>query len=125
MILKRKLKRSARVFVDNLEARELQKLEKGKHYRFVYIQGYCGPSVSLTMPVTSAVHECDRFPPFFEGLLPEGFMLEALLHHASIDRYDLMNQLITIGADMVGNVTVKANSKKRLKQSRRGLSFRG
>ena len=35
-------------------------------------------------------------------------MLEGLLRHAKIDRNDLFSQLIRVGHDMVGNVTVEA-----------------
>ncbi|CDR34237.1 HipA N-terminal domain-containing protein [Criblamydia sequanensis] len=60
------------------------------------------------MPTTKQVYEYDKFPPFFEGLLPEGMMLEGLLRHAKLDRDDLIGQLITVGKDLVGNVTVEA-----------------
>nr|WP_272913373.1 HipA N-terminal domain-containing protein [Criblamydia sequanensis] len=66
------------------------------------------PSISLEMPTTKQVYEYDKFPPFFEGLLPEGMMLEGLLRHAKLDRDDLIGQLITVGKDLVGNVTVEA-----------------
>jgi len=46
-------------------------------------------------------------PPFFDGLLPEGFQLEGLLKYGKIDRSDQFSQLIAIGADMVGNVTIE------------------
>jgi serine/threonine-protein kinase HipA len=60
------------------------------------------------MPLTRSVYEYDKFPPFFEGLLPEGMMLEGLLRNAKIDRYDLITQLIAVGGDLVGNVTVES-----------------
>ncbi|MCK5210342.1 MAG: HipA N-terminal domain-containing protein, partial [Cyclobacteriaceae bacterium] len=47
------------------------------------------------------------FPPFFEGLLPEGIQLEGLLKLNKIDRNDLFSQLISVGDDVVGAVTVK------------------
>lgn len=98
--------RAAKVFVDDLYAGELQEIERGKRYRFVYQDGYNGMSVSLTMPTTQHIYEFDCFPPFFEGLLPEGMMLEGLLRHTKIDRHDLMSQIIAVGGDLVGNVTV-------------------
>ena len=48
------------------------------------------------------------FPPFFEGLLPEGVMLEGLLKIAKIDKKDYFSQLIATGNDLVGAVTVKS-----------------
>lgn len=98
----------AKVFVNGVPAGELQEVERGKKYRFVYLEGYKEASVSLTMPITQSIYEFDRFPPFFEGVLPEGIMLEGLLRYAKLDRDDLMSQLITVGKDLVGNVTVEA-----------------
>jgi serine/threonine-protein kinase HipA len=52
---------------------------EAKEFRFEYVAGYKGRPASLTMPVRAAPYEFDKFPPFFEGLLPEGRQLEALL----------------------------------------------
>lgn len=102
--------RKAKVFVDGHFAGELEELLRGKNYRFTYLENYGGPSISLTMPLDKRIYEYDQFPPFFEGLLPEGIMLEALLRQTKIDRSDLMSQLITVGEDLVGNVTIEAAS---------------
>lgn len=100
--------KTAKVFVNDVFAGEIQEIERGKEYLFIYLRDYKGPSVSLEMPLSQLSYEYDRFPPFFEGLLPEGMMLEGLLRHTKIDRNDLMSQLIAVGGDLVGNVTVKA-----------------
>lgn len=100
--------KKAKVFVDGQFAGELQELERGKHYRFIYLEGYKGPSVSLEMPTHQRVYDFNRFPPFFEGLLPEGIMLEGLLRQTKLDRDDLLGQLTAVGKDLVGNVTIEA-----------------
>ncbi len=97
----------ANVYVDGIFAGRLEELELGKRYLFSYDSGYIGPSVSLEMPTAQKVYEYDRFPPFFEGLLPEGIMLEGLLRQVKLDRDDYMSQLIAVGHDLVGNVTVE------------------
>ena len=99
--------RKANVFVNNHEAGLLTELEFGKKYLFESFPGYSGTPVSLTMPVGGVNYGFDSFPPFFEGLLPEGFQLDGLLKIGKIDRNDLFSQLIAVGGDMVGNVTVK------------------
>ena len=99
--------KKARVFVSGCLAGLLEELEKGKHYRFSYLQEYKGSSVSLEMPTTQRIYDFDRFPPFFEGVLPEGMMLDGLLRQTKIDKNDLMSQLMTVGGDLVGNVTVE------------------
>ncbi len=75
-------------------------------YEFLYEPDYTGPPVSLTMPVRREPYLYTRFPPFFEGLLPEGFQLEALLRQAKLDKIDYWSQLLQVGADLVGSVTV-------------------
>ncbi|MBS0635500.1 MAG: HipA N-terminal domain-containing protein [Verrucomicrobia bacterium] len=97
----------AKVYVDGVFAGHLEELEMARRYRFSYDPEYTGPSVSLEMPTSERIYEYDRFPPFFEGLLPEGIMLEGLLRQAKLDRDDYMSQLIVVGHDLVGNVTVE------------------
>ncbi|RYW70038.1 toxin HipA, partial [Legionella pneumophila] len=40
-------------------------------------------------------------------LLPEGIMLEALLRKYKIDKNDYFGQLIIVGQDVVGAVTIE------------------
>ena len=77
------------------------------HYRFSYAHGYHGRPISLALPVRGAPYEFDTFPPVFEGLLPEGLPLEAMLRQAKIDKKDLFKQLVTVGADVVGSLTIQ------------------
>lgn len=100
--------KKAKILVNERFAGILEEIKRGHHYRFIYDENYDGPSVSLTMPTTAKIYEYDRFPPFFEGVLPEGLMLEGLLKQGKIDRNDFMTQLINVGGDLVGNVTVEA-----------------
>lgn len=99
--------RSARVFFDNDFTGQLIEAENGREYSFQYEQGYNGPPISLTMPVREEPYRFNEFPPFFDGLLPEGFQLEALLRQKKLDRDDKFGQLLIVGADTVGAVTIK------------------
>ena len=99
--------RKAEVFMHNRKAGLLIEKEKNSRYRFVYQKGYEGPPISVTMPVEKREYKFDRFPPFFEGLLPEGTNLETLLRTKKIDRDDPFSQLMAVGEDTVGAVTVR------------------
>jgi serine/threonine-protein kinase HipA len=99
--------RKAKVFVKGVEAGILTEIVQGKEYVFEYPDDYAGLEVSRTMPTREKAYKFDRFPPFFEGLLPEGIQLEGLLKIRKIDKHDYLSQLIAIGEDMVGVVTVK------------------
>ncbi len=99
--------RTANVFVNDKEAGQLKEHDFGKKYSFEYFSEYNGDPVSITMPVTQSRYEFKSFPPFFDGLLPEGYQLDGLLKIKKIDRNDFFSQLLAVGDDLVGNVTVK------------------
>jgi serine/threonine-protein kinase HipA len=101
--------RKADVYVQDTLAGVLQETDDGT-YVFIYRAGYSGPPVSLTMPVTTPRYAFATFPPYFEGLLPEGSQLEALLRREKIDTHDYFAQLVTVGADLVGDVTVRKSA---------------
>lgn len=82
--------------------------QSGDGYAFTYREGYEGPPVSLTMPVREQPYLFDTLPPFFDGLLPEGFGLEGLLRAKKLDRNDWMGQLLAVGRDVPGFVTLRA-----------------
>lgn len=103
--------RKAKVYVKGREAGTLIEVIRGKEYVFEYLNGYDGPEVSRTMPLKEKVFKFDSFPPFFDGLLPEGIQLEGLLKLKKIDKHDYFSQLIAVGGDMVGAVTVKEEEK--------------
>ncbi len=99
--------REARVKVNGVEAGVLQELDRGSNYVFRYFEEYSGDPVSLTMPVESREKHFDRFPSFFDGVLPEGEMLEGLHRISKIDKDDYFSQLVAVGGDLVGAVTVE------------------
>jgi len=98
--------RKARIMVNDIDAGILEELQN-RHYQFIYHAHYQGAPVSLTMPIKQATYTFNKFPPFFEGLLPEGVMLEALLRKYKLDRNDYFGQLIKVGHDVVGAVTIE------------------
>ena len=108
--------RRARVFVNGnlagiLEEKHMYFETKGSSptvvFSFVYSPEYFGPPVSLTMPVNQRHYSFSEFPAFFEGVLPEGAQLEGLLRREKIDRSDFFGQLMAVGSDLVGAVTVE------------------
>lgn len=76
-------------------------------YTFEYLNDYEGLPISLTMPIEKKSFSYNTFPPFFDGVLPEGIMLDGLLRQLKIDKRDYFSQLLAVGEDLVGAVTVK------------------
>ena len=98
--------RSAEICLHGTRVGVLNELDNG-HCQFQYDFDYAGAPVSVTMPVKPEPYNFGTFPPFFDGLLPEGLMLEALLRQLKIDRRDSFAQLCAVGGDLVGAVTVE------------------
>ena len=97
----------AHVYQQRQLAGTLEAREDGS-YCFTYEPDYRGEPVSLTMPVSQRVWEFPHFPSAFEGLLPEGVQLDALLRIRKIDRSDLFSQLLAVGHDVVGSLRIEA-----------------
>jgi serine/threonine-protein kinase HipA len=97
--------RRARVFFDGCPAGILT--EENGRYAYEYSKKYQGPSISRTMPREKERFAFEAFPAFFDGLLPEGVNLEAFLRRTKIDRRDYFGQLLAVGRDLVGAVTVE------------------
>lgn len=98
--------RKAAVFFDNTLAGYLTETDQ-KKYLFDYLDDYQSGAISLTMPVNKRKFQFETFPAFFDGLLPEGQQLEGLLRQNKIDRNDNFSQLLAVGEDLVGAVSVK------------------
>ena len=99
--------RKAKVYMHNKFAGILEEHLFNQSYFFRYNDDYMEVPISLKMPTQQRIFSFNRFPPFFEGLLPEGWQLEGLLRNMKIDKQDYFKQLVTVGQDMVGAVTVE------------------
>ncbi len=99
--------RKAKVYMHTKLAGYLTEVEKNKKYKFSYDDNFKGNPISLTMPVKIKEFYFNSFPPFFDGLLPEGIQLDGLLRIKKIDRDDYFSQLMATGADLVGAVSVE------------------
>lgn len=98
--------RKAKVFIHGMDAGVLEEQGAG-NYVFSYHEDYKHIPISLSMPVKQRVYPFEKFPPIFEGLLPEGPMLDGLLDQYQLDKKDLLGQLLQVGKDLVGAITVE------------------
>jgi serine/threonine-protein kinase HipA len=98
--------RKAEICQQGKPAGTLEEIDQ-QHYRITYGPGYGGEPISLALPVREAPYEFDKFPPVFEGLLPEGVQLEALLRKYKVDKRDMFQQCLIVGEDVVGSLTMK------------------
>lgn len=77
---------------------------------FVYDEDYLkkenAKPVSLTMPLREEPYTDKVMLPFFDGLIPEGWLLEIVEQNWKINPRDRMGLLLTFCKDTIGAVSV-------------------
>lgn len=96
--------RKAEVLLHDVPVGVLEELERG--YRFTYAMDYLDDPkavpVSLTFPLRKEPFEDKRLFPFFDGLIPEGWLLEIAEKTWKIDPRDRMGLLLACCRDCIG-----------------------
>lgn len=82
--------------------------ENGYHfqYRSDYLAGSNPEPVSLTLPLRELPYSSPTFFPFFDGLIPEGWLLDIAEKTWKLDHRDRMGLLMVTGKDCIGAVSV-------------------
>lgn len=62
--------------------------------------------ITFTMPVTHETYTEKRLFPFFEGLIPEGWLLDIAAKNWKINRNDRMGLLLACCQNCIGAVSV-------------------
>lgn len=95
-----------RIYVGDRLAGHFFMRRESTGYAFEYLAEYDGPPVFLGWDVRQRQRAWDEFPPAFDGLLPEGVLLAQLLAKHKLDKSDKWGQLIAVGRDLTGFVSV-------------------
>ena len=83
--------------------------ENGFHFQYdqSYLEKNENEPVSLTLPLTDKKYESKVLFPFFDGLIPEGWMLQVASRNWKINIQDRFGLLIVSCKDCIGNVSIK------------------
>lgn len=100
--------RQGKVYYDNVFAGIITEDEQG--YSFTYDEAYLNSPqpqpVSLTLPLQREAFRNNVLFSFFDGLIPEGWMLNIAERNWKINRRDRMALLLACCRDCIGNVSV-------------------
>lgn len=100
--------RQGRVYIERTLVGIITEDESG--YRFAYASDYIilpdACPISLTLPLREEVFVSKVLFPFFDGLIPEGWLLNIAERNWKIRRHDRMALLLTCCRDCIGNVSV-------------------
>ena len=102
--------RKAQVFVNNTYAGLLEETDAG--YSFAYAPTYLSASdaipASLTLPLRDTPYTSPTLFPFFDGLIPEGWLLDIAVHNWKISENDRFGLLLMTCRDCIGNVSIRS-----------------
>ena len=102
--------RSGKVYYKNVLAGIISESEDG--YTFEYDSYYLNSSVvkpiSLTLPLQKQTYQSKVLFPFFDGLIPEGWLLNIAVANWKINVRDRFGLLLTLCKDCIGCVSVKS-----------------
>ena len=84
--------------------------EDGGEYLFCYDEAYLAQKdaqpVSLTLPLQKEAFVSPVLFPFFDGLIPEGWLLDVALRNTDISILDRMSLLLLCCKECIGSVSV-------------------
>ena len=90
--------------------------EDGGEYRFCYDADYLkrddAKPVSLTLPLQEEAYVSPVLFPFFDGLIPEGWLLDVALRNTDISVLDRMSLLLLCCNDCIGAISIVTPTEK-------------
>jgi serine/threonine-protein kinase HipA len=106
--------REGLVYMHNSLAGIVSETETG--YRFVYNLKYLknrgSIPISLTLPLQEEPFESNTLFPFFDGLIPEGWLLNISVKNWKLNPRDRMGLLLTVCKDCIGAVSIVPTGKE-------------
>lgn len=84
--------------------------ENDEGYFFQYEKQYLnnpkyGP-VSKTLPIREEFYTDNNMIPFFDGLIPEGWLLKIAIDNWKLNARDRMSLLLTLCKDCIGDISI-------------------
>ena len=96
------------------EAGVLVEDENGFMFRYLdyYLESEVAEAVSLTLPLRTEEYRDKVLFPFFDGLIPEGWLLNIAENSWKINQRDRMSLLLACCKDCIGAVSIIAEEEQ-------------
>ena len=107
--------RKAEIYYQDDYAGLLVETNEGEYeftYDKKYVENFPDRFLTFTMPVTIRPYRSSRLFPFFEGLIPEGWLLEIASKSWRINKNDRMGLLLACCRNCIGAVSVVPTEEK-------------
>ena len=108
--------RKAAIIMHNITAGWLTQDENGYHFEYdkTYLQLRSPQAISLTLPLQATSFDNKVLFPFFDGLIPEGWLLDIAEKNWKINPRDRMKLLLACCKDCIGAVSVEPVNDEKL-----------
>ncbi len=107
--------RKAEIYYQDDYAGLLVETNEGEYeftYDKKYVANFPDRFLTFTMPVSIQPYRSSRLFPFFEGLIPEGWLLEIASKSWRINKNDRMGLLLACCRNCIGAVSVVPTDEK-------------
>lgn len=100
--------RQGEIWVNKTLAGILTEDDNGYHFKYdkAYLENESTLAVSLTLPLQEEPFSSEYLFPFFDGLIPEGWLLDIAHKNWKINPRDRMGLLLTTCRDCIGNISI-------------------
>ncbi len=78
----------------------------GFQYNDSYLKDPKYGAVSKTLPLRTEAYTDKNILPFFDGLIPEGWLLKIAIDNWKLDPRDRMNLLLMLCNDCIGDISI-------------------
>lgn len=102
------MNKRGKVFYKDSFAGIIEENEDGFKFTYdrTFVDSEKSQPVSLTMPIRKEPFVSKTMLPFFDGLIPEGWLIDIAEKNWKIDQRDRMELLLTFCKDCIGAVSV-------------------
>lgn len=99
----------AYVYVRDTFAGLLKETDEGYSFQYdkEYLDNRENPAISLTLPLQEEIYLSKSLFPFFDGLIPEGWLLNLVVHNWKLDNRDRFGILLVACKDPIGAVSIR------------------
>jgi len=106
--------RSAEIYYRDRLAGVLKEVDAGYEFTYEpeYLESVNPKAVSLTLPLSDKPYKSNILFPCFDGLIPEGWLLDVAAENWKLNPRDRMGLLLACCKDCIGAVSVVPLSKE-------------
>ena len=100
--------RRGRVYISNQFAGDIEQADESLRFWYTkqWLEREEAEPASLTLPLSEKVYESNILFPFFDGLIPEGYLLDIAIQQFGLKNNDRMGLLLKTCHETIGNVSV-------------------